>query len=427
MADAANDAINECDGEALAAAAYPGLSITAWESLAEGIVANGGYAVVPLDPARQQVLARGFECGRRAFDAIAKTNSSDPSKNPSTKQMVQCIGPTDDSAHATGYHPAASSNSMSRYNAHREGFVFSDGNLFSVHSPGAKNYNDDGGDDHHEDEFRQSMETMQQCLHSIANQAMLAIEQYLGLSDRWFHEHFRHEENHSQWHLKRYVVREPHANFNNIDNKINNNNETKDHLVSLPVNINETAPVVTSTPPTEEERVLLPSHTDPSLLSVVVLDQAGVQPGAKGLEVFALDAAVSGCDKKRVWRELPCHGHGVAIIFVGSVLGAISGGNLLPAAKHRVVQTGIGAKDSIANSSTEVVVEEEGEDSAQKRVAATFFLRPQGSAVLQVPPSPLLEEVSLKKNKQVSFDTWSSRVSRNYMKKSKKSPATKTQ
>ena len=446
---AADSTMNECDGGAFASGEYPDLSITAWESLAEAIVANGGYAVVPLDPARQQVFARGFECGRRAFDAIAKTNNNntiDPSSTTQQMMMVQCIGPNDDSAHATGYHPAASSNSMSRYNAHREGFVFSDGNLFSmIHN--RKEENNDGND-HHDDDFRSSMEAMQQCLHSIANQAMQGMEQYLGLSDHWFQEHFRHEESHSQWHLKRYVVGDAHPDFNNNNdnrksnnnNNNNNNGETsRDHRLSLSSSINDTAPIVNSTSTKEEQNLLLPSHTDPSLLSVVVLDQPGIQPGAMGLEVFAWDAAASvGCDKKRVWRELPCHGHGVAIVFVGSVFGAISGGQLIPAAKHRVVvQNDMHTKiyDSMDNNSMEKAVveeeEEEEEDTSspqkQERMAATFFLRPKGSAFLQVPPSPLLEGVSLKKNKQVSFDTWNSRVSRNYMKQTKKGAATKKQ
>jgi hypothetical protein len=45
---------------------------------------------------------------------------------------VRRIQPDEDSAHVTGYHPASVTEGMSRYNAHRHGFVFSDGGMLQV-------------------------------------------------------------------------------------------------------------------------------------------------------------------------------------------------------------------------------------------------------------------------------------------------------
>ena len=360
-------------------------SLSTWESLAEDVAANGGYAIVPLDEAQQQVVARGFDCGRRALTSIANASSS-----PSAEQLVRCIGPTEDSAHATGYHGAAgSANSMSRYNAHREGFIFSDGNMFSMQ--------DNSSGDTSNNEFEPSMTTLQDCLHSVANRALQAIERQLELSEeRWFQEQFQYEEDHSQWHLKRYV----YDNVD-IDNDCGHPLRSNNHHNNQNIKNDSHTGNQQNSPPSKETveeqvRVLLPSHTDPSLLSVVILDQSGVQPGAMGLEVYQTLKGQN--EPKRVWTELPCHGHGVAIIFIGSVLSHILGGTVCPSAKHRVVRQ----------------KEVEGSQH-QERMAATFFLRPKGSAILQVPPSPLLEGHSLKK-KHVTFDTWSSRVSRNYMK-----------
>jgi len=85
--------------------------LSTWATLAQDIATSGGHAIVPLHEDSQRVVARAFDISRRAFDAIDKT------KNPC--DIVRCICSTDDSAHATGYHPASSSTSMSRYNARR--------------------------------------------------------------------------------------------------------------------------------------------------------------------------------------------------------------------------------------------------------------------------------------------------------------------
>jgi isopenicillin N synthase-like dioxygenase len=304
---------------------------TGMSTIAEDLERQGGYALVSLTERQQEVVSASFQSGNRALESV-RASFSVPCK---------CIAASEDSAHATGYHPAASSNSMSRYNAYREGFVFSDGATFGF--PGDLNQ-----------DFEPAMKELQVCLHGIANQALAAIEHNLNLPEGWFQRTFHPQEDHSQWHLKRYVIDTP-RNAKNRD---------------------------------VQESVLLPQHTDPSLLSVVVLDQPGMQTNAMGLQLYQ---NIPGLDQ-RGWTELPFSGHAVAIIFVGSVLSYITGGKC-QSAKHRVIHV----------------------DGVNERMAATFFLRPKGSAVLVVPPSRALEGVVLKR--QFTFDAWSARVSRNYMKK----------
>ncbi|CAB9497587.1 expressed unknown protein [Seminavis robusta] len=208
------------------------------------------------------------------------------------------------------------------------------------------------------------MKELQECLHDIANDALSAIEDSLDLPHNWFQQTFHHHEDHSQWHLKRYVCEDSTSSSNN-NNNINDDEKKQ-----------------------QDETVILPQHTDPSLLSVVILDQPGTNPGAMGLQHFRKIPD----QEKREWTELPLHGHAVAAIFIGSVLSYITGGKC-PSVKHRVIQ----------------------KELVQERMAATFFLRPKGTAVLQVPPARALAGVTLKKQ-QVTFDAWSSRVSKNYMK-----------
>jgi hypothetical protein len=53
-----------------------------------------------------------------------------------------------------------------------------------------------------------------------------------------------------------------------------------------------------------------------------------------------------------------------------------------------------------------------------------LFVRPAGTALLQIPPSPKLEGISLKR--QITFDTWNARVARNYQKDKQKNCASKS-
>lgn len=314
------------------------------DSVSDTLLKQGGYALLSLSNTQQNVIAKGFRCGRESLEKM----QSLANENKNVASVVRCILDTDDSAHAVGYH---SSGGMSRYNSHREGFVFSDGAMFSMESMV---------------DFEECMKDMQECLHTIANQVMKELGRKLDLPHGWFEENFLHESKYSQWHLKRYVTESD-------DVSASGRKEKK-----------------------EDDIVLLPSHTDPSLISVVILDQPGQQAGAMGLQVFEQRPG----QETREWTELGSSGHAVATVFVGSVMFHITGG-FYAAAKHRVVQV----------------------DGATDRMAATFFLRPRGSAILTVPPSPALQGVCLKK-KEATFDSWSSRVSKNYMKQ--KNQGTKT-
>ena len=250
------------------------------------------------------------------------------------------IPPDADSAHASGVHAAGWGSS---YNAHREGFVFSDGASFGVPA------------DHPEAaaDFERATRRAFGAALAAAREVLFALERRMALERGWFEHTFGPLGNHAQWHVKRYVV---------------------------PVSENADADGV--------EHVLLPVHTDPSLVSVVAHDAPGVREGARGLEVLAPRTGGKG-----EWTEVPHHGHGVFTVFTGSVLDRITGG-AFPAARHRVVSKG------------------NENEAGVPRLAATFFWRPAPWAVLRVPPSPRLPARG--QFKQMRFDTWCKRTAKRY-------------
>ena len=174
-------------------------------------------------------------------------------------------------------------------------------------------------------------------------------------------------------------------------------------------------------------QVLLPVHTDPSLISLIVHDVPGVRPGALGLEYLrprrqrgagaggsvagrrsssgGVSDEVSGGTEptgdrgaestvdrgaEGEWLVVASHGHGVVTVLVGAVLDRITGG-LYPAAKHRVASTnpsGLG-----------------------RRVAATFFFRPAPTAWLEKLPITALTDRSVK---PIRFRDWLARVASKY-------------
>jgi isopenicillin N synthase-like dioxygenase len=290
-----------------------------------------GTAVLELPRQSQAIIVHqtAFATAKHAFHLLAAAPSS-----------VHCqrIGPGEDSAHATGYHTAGG---MSRYNACREGFVVSDGASFGL------------GLEPCIPAFERDLQDLSESMHGIAQQVLSTMERSWDLPEHWFQTTLGDAKQHSQWHMKRYVrpEREP---------------EPEKSMV--------------------EDIVLLPSHTDPSLISIIVHDAPNMQDGCMGLQY---QGPPSG--GKREWIEVPKHGHLVATVMVGSVLGYITGGRI-PPAKHRVIATAM----------------------TGERLVATLFVRPRSTAMLQVPPSIVFQNVSLKK--QVTFDTWNARVSRNYMK-----------
>ena len=351
-----------------------------WDQAIHQLHENSGVALVDLPQEEDDVVVaeiiprRAFRVAQKTLDSIHNASASADDDDNKNSNTVQEIPEQADSAHVTGYHPAASANSLSsRYNQYREGFVWSDGEKIVWRD-------DDDDDDHHHDEFTQATDDLEALLHAIAEQILHGLERYLELSEGWFEDNLGPTIQNSQWHLKRYVVP-----YNISDKPINKNQ--KDEFCNW-----------------------LPPHTDPSLISVVIHDRPGKSEGSQGLEYFHKSINGSCCQ----WKSVPFSGHKVAVIFVGSVLAYITGG-LFPACKHRVVTT--------SSSSSSTVLEEEDYYRTHARMAATLFVRPRGTALVQVPPSPCLENVRIKQRQQIkTFDAWYARVARNYEKAKLRDP-----
>lgn len=266
---------------------------------------------------------------------------------------------------------------MSSHLFTRIGFIFSDGELFDMDTP-EDNTN-----------FRTAMENAFHYLHDgIAQNVLSGIAKCMNIEQDWFQANLGPINNASQWHVKRYVTTSPSLEYNVDDLILGDQHQQTGEK-------------------DQQEQEILPMHTDPSLISIVIHDRPGIHSGGLGLQYLSpstADATVSQTtmssnknNKKtqKVWKDINAHGHGVATIFTGSVLSLLTGG-AFPAACHRVIFS-----------------------DHKERMAITLFVRPNGKAMLQVPPSPLfLDKVKVK---QMTFDAWNAKVSRNYMKqKSKK-------
>ena len=208
-----------------------------------------GVACVRLDSEAEALHARCFETAKMGMAHCASVDPSDP----------LAIPPEADSAHATGMHAAGWG---SAYNATREGFVFSDGACFGVPAddPAAAA------------EFERSMRAMFASALRVARATLAALERRLELPPGWFESELGPIADHSQWHVKRY---RPEAR--------------SEHAVSV-----AGTSAATAAAGRVDARVLLPVHTDPSLISVIIHDAPGVSRGARGLEVLSRGAPESG-------------------------------------------------------------------------------------------------------------------------------------
>ena len=430
----------------------------------------------------EEIHSRAFRSARKALDrALYRENpSAEPSATESLSDidrgscslssptLLPMISPEADSAHVTGFHHAGG---MSRYNVRREGIVFSDDRCScdqhicdgddEVRNLGKRQHQLCGDED--KNSMLSDFSGMFWSLHGIADRVLLSIEKKLELSDDfstsctsdlptskrpgsqridseqravgWFQRQLGPTETSSQWHLKRFVIGGEDEDEDEANRNSNDGNDTVAN-----------GPAIQRTE--HGERITLPMHTDPSLLSVVIHDGHGESshdepvvgavkdsreaPGALGLQYFH--------PEEKRWEEPELHGHSVATIFVGSVLAHLTCGTY-PAAKHRVVET----------ASTQASA------PPKRRMAATLFVRPQPSSLLLVPlPSPWLrqriEEAESEKdgNRQnthgsdgaenrglpdpppkqkkkkslakppITFDAWLKRVARNYEKQKKK-------
>ena len=268
---------------------------------------------------------------RKAFDLFHRFRS---------RLDLPTIPAQADSAHCTGQHEAGG---LSRYNQYREGWVFSDG----------QRWNGSAAADNMDDVWE--LETL---LHKVAAEALAAIETETGnIPENWFQTNLGPFQNSSQWHLKKYVPPPPAATTG--------------------------APVSTA--------VWLPSHTDPSLVSVVILDRPGCQTNAQGLCRWETTT--------KEWVPIPYSGHAVAIVLVGSVLAHIM--KSVQACKHCVQWNDNDGHDN-----------DDDDYTTRNRAAATLFVRPQPQALLQSPPHQAVE-----KQQPMVFEEWNQRVARNYQKR----------
>jgi len=207
----------------------------------------------------------------------------------------------------------------------------------------------------------------------------------LELPDQYFDKEFGPTKNASQWHMKRYVLDDDSDEQNH---NLDDGNEKKYTLDDGGERGQENI-----------ADVVLPVHTDPSLISVVIVDQVGSNEGGMGLEVYH---PLEQNNEGGMYKEISHSGHDVAIIFVGSVLNYLTKGQIFSAAKHRVVNWIPSNNDSSKDY--------------KDRMAATLFVRPNGDSIMKTPPSPYLQSNESKK-KPPTFSVWNQRVAKNYMKK----------
>jgi len=300
-----------------------------WKAAVTDLVENG-FALLELPSTSQSIPIAAFDSATQALDLLADAEDA-------FTVCQQVIEESADSAHATGYHRIGGMSA--RYNAHREGFVFSDGQSFHIEGIPS---------------FETDCVQLEETLHDTANIVLDMLGRHLELPVGWFRDNLGPVRSHSQWHIKRYV---------DFDHNCTAKQETSTKL--------------------SIDTTYLPLHTDPSLISVVVLNHPGKQEGSAGLQ-YAINKS---------FVDVPWSGHSVAVVFVGSVLQHVTGG-YFRACRHRVIRTATNAE----------------------RMAATLFVRPSPFAILALPPSPVLHQSSCKVKGHFTFDQWNARVARNYEK-----------
>ena len=398
-----------------------------WDDVVTDLRRQYGMATIHLPIEIQELHERAFQVARMALDRVRSSSSIEKNDGSDASATVRMIQQGDDSAHATGYHCAGGSNSMSRYNEYREGFVFSNGETFQV-PLSSRNQQEREHEEYQEENFEYIMGNLfETSLHGICNNILLAIERNLQLPTNYFQKSMGPTNTCSQWHIKRYVVDANEQQQTNVkDSDVNEEEQQHGHHRHRE-NIEEMEP-----------KVLLPTHTDPSLVSIVIHDQKGCNLHPNGLQYYAVpqprntsptsspspastfsptptsvvngSAGSSTSTTKRCWIDVPYSGHAVATIFVGSILSYITGSSgdvstaSFPSVKHRVIQTS----------------ESVGGENDDGRMAITLFVRPQPSSILQILPSPLLTHVKKVRRQDMTFHEWNTRVSKNYMKKSTK-------
>jgi hypothetical protein len=189
-----------------------------------------------------------------------------------------------------GYHNAASVNG--RYNEYREGFVFSNGDIFDIKNIGGETSVN----------FENEMSNLFRIMHdNVANGVLRAIERRLELPNLFFRDEFGPTDNSSQWHVKRYNI--------NVNGQKHTIIDEEEEGAS-----NESTTTSSKSESSKEADIFLPVHTDPSLISVVILDQIGTNEGILGLQVYHNPTNTkTQINKSGTYKEIPHHGHDVAI------------------------------------------------------------------------------------------------------------------
>lgn len=266
-----------------------------------------------------------FTTSRAAMDVMKKgnVNNSEEATNEVEPQKDQKH--TIDLGHFTGFHYAGCDENhdkrlSSRYNEYREGFIFSDGELLNV------SLNEGGEQNDIKDElyFQKTMEKMFDFLHeTVAAQTLRAIERRMDIAEEgssfanknWLENNFGPTTSSCQWHVKRYIqLHDERQSASAEENEERENNGSE----------------------------ILPMHTDPSLISVIIHDRPGLNQGGFGLQVLTKveNREANNTEKEKsdsssmktiakpknntTWDDVPFHGHHVATILVGSVLSLIT-------------------------------------------------------------------------------------------------------
>ncbi|KAL7569356.1 hypothetical protein ACA910_010444 [Epithemia clementina (nom. ined.)] len=161
----------------------------------------------------------------------------------------------------------------------------------------------------------------------------------------------------------------------------------------------------------------LPAHTDPSLLSIVIHDPNNHQEdccchddssnnnnGFSGLQYYhnrqwhILERPPSPSKSSK--DENYSNQTVVAVVLVGSVLSALTGGQV-PACRHRVVYHHPDGSPSSCH--------------CRRRAAVTLFGRPAPTAWMQrLPPFLATTTTTTKQRPPLQFQQWLARVARNY-------------
>jgi len=306
---------------------------------------KNGLVQILVTEEQAALVSRSFDTGHEAMDFMDRNEYSE-------KQGHIRLSPQDISAYdCTGYHPAGGNVLSSKYNHYREGFIFSNGKLFDIPVE--------------VDSFHATMQQVRSLLHKLALEGLEEVEESLQLPKGYFEQKFAANDqsdpflNSSQWHMKRY-----HTTHNKLTHE-----EKK-----------------------EGELLLLPVHTDPSLVSVVIHDEPGIQEGGWGLEYHERKPHETA---QREWKQIPQHGHRIATIMIGSAMGRINpNSHIFPPVRHRVVPY-------------------DQELPRRRRMALTYFLRPDPQSLIQ----PLFSVTS--KEPSMNFGSWYQRVSSRYNKKTK--------